>query len=298
MLYILKPSKKGHYNSYIEFLERILPEKQYFIIHKEELIIRRPKKDKILLLDFDITDLPQIISWGFQNEIFLINVSIEELYFKKNRFLLNRKNLFELLKKFNLLKIISTHRGAPYQSYLKCVDTLIYDIQYYDLLPVAMLKKEKPVELIAENKTESIVSIINTSTDKYDLMGLENAISRNPHITYIIVSRKVDLSKYNNVIQINRFISDNELYYLYQNFNHFLVTTRTNRPSGIFGRTMQFNKFAVILKGSYNHGIHYPNSIVINNLSDINKINFKNKPLEFDCTVFNDSYVLRNKLTL
>jgi hypothetical protein len=298
MLFILKPSKKGHYNSYIEFLERILPEGKYSVVQKEELQSKKPKKDKILLLDFDISDLIQIISWGFRNEIFLINVSIEELYFNKSKFLFNRKNLFEILKKINLLKIISTHRGAPYESNLECVDTLIYDIQYYDLLPVTVLKTEMPMELVDKHMMESIVSIINTSTDKYDLVELENAISLNSHITYVIVSRKVDLTKYENVIQINRFISDNELYYLYQNFNYFLVTTRTNRPSGIFGRTMQFNKFAIILKGSYNDGIQYPNSIVINNLSDVKKINFNKKPVQFDCTVFDDSLVLRNKLTL
>lgn len=298
MLFILKPSKKGHYNSYIEFLEKILPEGQYSVVQKKELQTIKPIKDKILILDFDSTDLIDILLWGSKNELFLINVSVEELYFKKNKFLFNRKNLFEILKKMNLLKIISTHRGAPYESYLKCVDTLIYDIQYYDLLPVTILKTKRPKELVDKHRLESIVSIINTSTNKYDLVELENAISLNSHITFIVVSRKVDLTKYDNVIQINRFISDNELYYLYQNFNHFLVTTRTNRPSGIFGRTMQFNKFAIILEGSYNDGIQYPNSITINTLSDIKKINFKKKPVEFDCTVFDDSFVLRNKLTL
>ena len=142
------------------------------------------------------------------------------------------------------------------------------------------------------------MSIINTSTEKYDLVALENAISLNSNITFIIVSRKVDLTKFDNVIQINRFISDNELYFLYQNFNHFLVTTITNRPSGIFGRTMQFNKFAVVLKGSYNDRINYPNSIVIKNLLDVKKINFKIQPVQFDCTVFDDSFILRKKLTL
>jgi hypothetical protein len=299
MLYILKPSKKGHYNSYIEYFNRLIPKHKCRTVEKEELKKLKPKSNKILLLDFNITDIFQILSWGLKNDIYLIHVSIEQLYLKKNKSLRSfiKKKLFTLLKKLELLKIISTHRGAPYEDQLKSVDTIVYDLQYYDLLPVDNLITERPIELVNHTISESIVAIINTSTDKYDLIELENSIALNTHIKFIIVSRKIDLSRFKNVIQINRFISDNELYYLYKHFNHFLVTTRTNRPSGIFGRTMQFNKFAIILENSFNKGIDYPNSIAIKCLLEINIINFKKSPVRFDCSIFDDSLVLLNKLT-
>jgi len=295
MLYILKSAKKGHYNSYIEFLDRILFEKSYKALEKLDLIKERPRGQKILLLDFSMNDLLLIILWGMRNEVFLISVSIEELYFKKERFLLNRKNLLHVLSKLNIIEIISTHRGAPYQQNLKCVNTFIYDIQYYDLLPVDTLPFEEPRELINFKGTQTIVAIINTSTDKYNVLELETAIRHNPTINFIIVSRKINVPKRDNVIHIDRFISDPELYYLYRHFNHFLATTKTNRPSGIFGRTMQFNKFAIILENSYNETLNYPNSLVIRRLSEINKIDFRKTPEKFDSSIFNDSSLLVDK---
>ena len=283
----------------MELLNRIIPKQQRLTIERKELKKMKPRRNKILLLDFRIVDIFQIVSWGLKNDIYIIHVSIEQLYQKKNKSLRRfiKKIFFTLFKKFELLKIISTHRGAPYEHQLKIVDTFVYDLQYYDLLPVEKLTTEQPLELINHMKSETIVSIINTSTDKYDIIELENSIALNAHITFVIVSRKIDLSKFKNVIQINRFISDNELYYLYKNFNHFLVTTKTNRPSGIFGRTMQFNKFAIIYEKSFNDGIEYPNSISIKNLLEINSINFNKSPAKFDCSIFDDSLLLLGKLT-
>lgn len=298
MLYLIDSKKKGHYESYKYFLESIIGKKKVCVIQNKLSNILKYKKGSILFLDFTLSNVLFIILASFKFKVFLLSVSVEELYLNEKKGVkkfLNRAKLFEFLKYFNFLNIISTHRGASYENKLICVKHFIYDIQYYDLL-ICNYESEEPIETKKLSPKKSILFFLNTSTKKYDIKSLSNSIKLNKEINFIIISRTVDFSSYKNVVQINRYIDDKELVALYKKYNWILSTTNTYRPSGIFGRAMQFNKFAIILENSYNSEIGYINSIEIKNYDDLGKINFNSKPKFFDTNFFNDSKKLKQIL--
>lgn len=298
MLYLIDSKKKGHYESYYYYLESIIGKKKISIIQNNLFNIIKYKKGTILFLDFGLSDILFIILASFKFKVFLLNVSVEELYLNEKKGIkkfLNRAKLFELLKYLNFLNIISTHRGAPYENKLSCVKHFIYDIQYYDLL-ICNYDSEEPIETKNVSPEKAILFFLNTSTKKYDIKSLSNSIKLNKNINFIIISKTVDFSFYKNVVQINRYIKDIELIALYKKYNWILSTTNTYRPSGIFGRAMQFNKFAIILENSYNSEIGYINSIKIKNYEELSKINFNSNPKFFDVNFFNDSKELKKIL--
>lgn len=273
----------------------------------------------IYFLDIDKGDLlffPFIILrsfWGakgvaisVRTEYLIQPVKINDLLvntYKSKFFHIQFKRfIFRLIKIWSLTKIISIHKGHPSTMLMsKYVDCFIYDPQLWDL-EFLNFSPFCPPEFCQKGESTSILVAgqFNEQRSKSELLEyLDNNSNSSFHF---IIAGKADikdsvlLKSFNNVTHIDRFLSNEELLFLFNHCDFIYCYYTNNRPSGFFGRAVQLNKPIIVRKGSFldQSFLNYSNKIVVSSLYDLDPSFLKSFRSSYDSPVFNDSDNFRN----
>jgi hypothetical protein len=320
--YIFVPNKKGHYDDYALFLSKLLWEHEVIVYRKkiDKLFAVLDYRSNVILLDIDQYDLLWSLFRSFYSfNTYAVSVSIETLISSRSTGLWSIKNNISLIKKsiktfmikylvaYNRLKLISIHKETPYElNITQLVSFCTYDFQYYDLQylqPSFSEPLEVKNKLAKEISKPYILIVNNTSAEKKNLEELKNWIVKSEKFNFIIVGNNsfIENKIYENVILINRYISNEELLYLMNHSNFIYCYYSNNRPSGFMGRAMQLNKNVIVKKNSYLGNISYGRSIKVDSLREMEDLNFQvitNGNLKaYSENLFDESSILKAYLT-
>lgn len=187
--------------------------------------------------------------------------------------------LFISIKFCSRTKLISIHKGHPKTPQMsKYVNSFIYDPQLWDLKFLNFTPK-RPIEVknILDKRTILIAGSFNEQRSRSEFLKYLNQIEEGSSLQFVIAGKiGVEdfefLHKIPNILIINRFISNEELYYLFLNTEIVYCFYTNNRPSGFFGRALQLGKKIIIRRNGYLHVMfgQYPNLIPIEQLSELN----------------------------
>jgi hypothetical protein len=281
MNYIFISNKNGHHKNYGIVIKKIIKGKT--ILNKYKIPFILIKKNKIFYLDFDKSQL----FYGLLAPLRKL-LGINDIYFSvRSEYILNR-NFIGLIKRFihTLVKIsggriISIHKGINTSDLSPYISDFIYDIQYWDL-PFLDASYTKPPELNFLSNNSSILAVIGALNQKRCKDKLIQFLTENNPKFHTIFAGKINqedqsrISKLSNVTLINRYISDNELFYLYKIAHaiYCYYDLSVRRPSGIFGRAVQFGKPAIIRKNGFLAKTYkqYDGIFEIENILELNKV--------------------------
>lgn len=226
-------------------------------------------KESIVYLDIDKYDLifvPLMIFRSFYaKRSFGISVRTERLLisqvFSLYDFvvLFTKQSLFLCLKLVSNTTIISTHKDQRGLSLLtKYVGEFVYDIQYWDL-DYMQIERRRPSHPILEKiDLTNIILIPGRFNRQKSVKEFLCALDSNSDQNFLIAG-KVDgevldlLIERDNIYIIDEYLPNEELLYLIEKsrFIYCYYPLEFDRPSGFFGRTIQFNNIALVRANSY-----------------------------------------------
>ena len=287
--FVFSLKKQGHYNDWASFFEdnfrfnTLISLKSQLKVCLTAHTIIFLDGDKWHLLYFPIMLLRNIsgrksIIFSIRTE-YLLRSSIKSLI---------KRLLYTSLISCRNIKIVSIHKLSKSKRISRYITDYIYDLQYWDL-PYLNFKKAAPPEINNIQFKKPVLLIIGKLSDKRNKTEILSVLENNNDLNYqIIISSEMSLhdlkifESNNNCIVVNRYVTNDELYYLYHISDIiFCYYNSVDRPSGIFGRAMQLGKYAVVKSDSYhsNYNRNYSGLIVIEEFSQLNSIvatmNFK-----------------------
>lgn len=295
-----KPKRKGHHSDYINFLINYWKIRNHSV--KESFFqkfISLFSDSKIILLDIDKNDLLyipiifilKIFKLNSKLDLYAISVrsseiilpsrSIINFLLKKGKYLFFKnflkKQIFLFLKKTDLIKIYSIHIDNINKKKLKAYfHDFFHDFQYYDL-EYYNFKFKRPEEIDTKFLKKSILIFIGANQSRRNLDELLTDIifHNSKDLKFTIVGKsKKSLNFNDKIVHINRYVENSELLFLIKNCLVVYCFYNNFAPSGFFGRSIQLNKKVIVSKGGYLDNFGYINSIPINKVSDIPKIDF------------------------
>lgn len=228
-------------------------------------------RTNIIFLDIDSRDLiflPFVVLrslWGgrgvaisVRTEALLINESKSFIFSKANLKSLIKRSLFKIIKHYSKTSILSIHRNTPIENKLiPYVNEFIFDPQLWDLKYLKIAKR-KPKELSDSffKEPQKIIFIpghLNDRRSKDELMRFVKSSNQFKFLFagHIEKLEEKTLSKKTNCTVINRFVSNEELLYLYEMSEIIYVFYTNNRPSGFFGRALQLGKTIIVRKNAF-----------------------------------------------
>jgi hypothetical protein len=213
---------------------------------------------------------------------------------------LYKRVLFALLKRASSTRIYSIHKNsADEKTMSKFIYGFFYDPSLWDLQFLSFETK-KPKEL--ENlplPIDNYILFIGSLIERRSRTEFLEYLKTNRQYQFLM-SGNIDpedaevLKQYPNVFFINRYIGDDELYYLMDKC-HVIYNFYTNqRPSGFFGRSMQMSKYIIVRSNSFLSTFFkdYSNLISVAKLDELNAMNIEvNKPAPVNDTakLFDDA---------
>ena len=315
---IVSSKNKGHYESYSKLVELILDRecKVVYKINIKEFLFA----EKYIVIDGDGVRLLLILI------TFLRSIRKCRTYFMSVRtesFV--SKGLYARVKRFLLIvakvqgytRLISIHKGNSFvMDKLNSLDAVdyIYDPQLWDL-GVFGKCEEKPSELDIEGrkfldggkKVLLVLGALNNKRSVDELIAGLTELSKMYQFVFAGVIREEYLNKLygHDIILINRYVTDEEIMYLYNmaDIVYAYYAQDVNRPSGIFGRAVQLDKFVLIRKDGFldqQYGA-YKYAIKVDSLSAIKideQLIAKGESSEgVNASSFDDSVLLRRFLS-
>ena len=203
-----------------------------------------------------------------------------------------KRLIFLFIKYCSNTKIISIHRGHKYEKKMhRYVSDFIYDPQLWDLKLLnfsQIIPDEVKVDLFKSNKKKVLVA--GSFNEQRSRKELIEYLETNTDFIFIIAG-KIDIEDYKhlklfkNCILINRYNSNEELFYLLNNCDIVYCFYTNNRPSGFFGRALQLNKNIIVRKNSFLHKtfLDYNRLVPVSNLNDIYLVkNNDNAKISYD----------------
>ena len=297
--YCFSANRICHHDDYYLLLSKLINIENIKDIKRKINILF--SKDVIFYLDIDSLDLmffPLILLrtiWGgkgvaisVRTEYLLESRSLKEFLFQRRRLIylksLVKRFLFYVLKKYSSTEILSIHKKHKKTSKLApYVNDFIFDPQLWDL-KILNIISEKPKEIVNDD-------IFNKKNDLPILVAgrFDAQRSKNELISYLkkgakynfIIAGKIDdqdlveIKSLENCTIINRFISNEELIYLYEKCYSVYCFYSNDRPSGFFGRALQFNKPIIVRKNRFLHLMfkEYRNLIAVEKLEELENMN-------------------------
>lgn len=280
-------------------------------------------KAPILFFDIDSSDLiyfPIILIrglWGgnglaisVRTEYLLEKRTIIQFLFNRNRLIfvksLVKRMIFFLLKKYSSTTILSIHKNHEQRKRMEpFVNDFIQDPQLWDL-EFLKLKSIKPIELDGYESAKSgpVILIAGRFDEQRSKSELLQFLSKNPNFNFIIAgiiesNDNQILNRYSNCFILNRFLSNEELIYLYEYCAIIYCYYTNDRPSGFFGRALQYNKPIIVRKNKFLHQAYndYEKLIPVDSLIDLSSFNFDSIEVQGSINhKFNDSIVFSKYL--
>ncbi|MBI2259912.1 MAG: hypothetical protein HYU67_13565 [Flavobacteriia bacterium] len=251
--------------------------------------------------------------WGAK--AIAISVRTEYLYLDKNYEKESDKSfkykqklkqiIFLLIKHFSLTKVYSIHKNTKYDKLvLHYTHGNFYDIQLWDL-KYLNFKESMPKELInLKLDLDNYVLLAGKLDERRSKSEFIKFIKNNSDIKFIIAGIIDDndiniLKDKPNLILINRFISNEELFFLMKYCKSIYSYYSNYRPSGFFGRSVQLNRQIIVKNNSFlsENFKEYKKLISISNLSELNA-DLLCMPMSHDESFIYDDYNFFSKLIL
>lgn len=275
--------KEGHYGDWERALQKLLG---CSVLHTfwAELVMLFTSR-KIIYLDADQKHLifvPLMLLrelWGGRN--YLISIRTEYLLFPTLKGAVKRK-IYAFLKRYSSARIISIHKGIQTDQYQRYITDYIYDLQYWDL-PYMDTEQQLPPELRDWQPEKPVVLLLGALNDKKSRVELLEFLVRNDTLQFhlVIAGRIMPqdqelLEQHSDCILINRYVENPEMLYLYSqaDFIYSFYTADTNRPSGIFGRAVQFKKHVIVRRDGFLHHSNreYEGLVPVDGIEEVNRI--------------------------
>lgn len=318
-IYCFSANRICHHDDYYLLINKIRPSSN-INCNKEKrrlLITDAP----IVFFDIDGADLAYIILillrglWGgkglaisVRTEYLLVKRSLFEFIFQRGRLVFIKawvkRILFYLIKNFSTTTLLSIHKNHPQKKDMVVyVNDFVYDPQLWDL-DLLNIKPSIPEEMkdFVFDKTQPIILVAGRFNEQRSKNELLDFLKKNSKLNFVIAGL-IEPSDFNflkkniNCLIINRFLSNSELIYLYDFCSIVYCYYTNNRPSGFFGRAIQFQKPIIVRKGQFLHKAfsEYNKLIVIEELDDLEEINVYDLIGETKkSSNFNDASILIN----
>lgn len=259
---IVTTEKKGHYAAYGEVIKALYHRNglESRCVLRLSGIMEGLKARRLVLVDGDsrhLTLVPLIIMRSLLGRLtVMLSVRTEDLLESRWKSKI-KAILFRFLKALPGCHVVSIHKGKHELLLDKYVSNFIYDIQLWDL-PLLSGKEEMPVEL-AEKKYSDYCLVLGGLNYKRNVGDVIAFAKANPDIYIIVAGGKSDADAVrdaecvSNLMVIDRYISDEEINWLYRNSKYVwaMYSKYINRPSGMLGRALQNNKFVLVREGGY-----------------------------------------------
>jgi hypothetical protein len=281
-----------HHDDYFEVVNKIRPAKNIKSFKTKIKILLSRKKIVLMAIDHsDLIFFPLLVLrslWGGKG----IAISVSTEWLKNNRtflqFFVNRgrfiylrsifnRTLFWIIKKFSTTSIYSIHKGTPDQDYFsKFVVGYFFDIQLWDVKTLN-IEGSAPIELEKlEGDLNQYILFGGNFDERRSRIEFLDYLKTRPDKKFILacITTEEDaaiLNSYPNIFLINRFITTEELFYLYYNTNVVYCFYTNQRPSGFFGRAFQMNKHIIVRENSYLATFfkEYKQLIPVSNLNEL-----------------------------
>lgn len=275
----------------------------------------------IVFFDIDSADLKYFLLimlrglWGgkglaisVRTEYLLEKRSIFQFIFHRRRLIyiksLVKRFLFYFIKNFSTTTVLSIHNcHADKKRMEPFINDFVHDPQLWDI-DILEIKPCRPPELkgYSKNKFEPIVLVAGRFDEQRSKNELLDYLQRNRQIKFIIAGIIMPddfekLQTLENCFLINRFLSNKELFFLYGFCSVIYCFYNNDRPSGFFGRALQFQKIIIVRKDKFLHNSFssYNKLLPVKNLDELNDVNFKDLMLlNVKNNEFNSSNLLKD----
>lgn len=296
-IYCFSANRICHHDDYYLLINKIRP----------SLNVKSNKEKRRLLItdasivffDIDSADLAYILFillrglWGgkglaisVRTEYLLEKRSFVEFFLQRGRLVFIKawvkKLLFYLIKNFSTTTILSIHKNHPQKKEMEAyVNYFVHDPQLWDL-DLLEINPIIPYEMrgFVFDKRQPMILVAGRFDEQRSKNELLDFLEKNSELNFIIagVIEPNDfntLQKNVNCIVINRFLSNEELMYLYDFCSIVYCYYTNDRPSGFFGRAMQFQKPIIVKKGKFLHQAFelYEKLIPVEYLDELKQIN-------------------------
>lgn len=304
LIYLYNIHKKGHYSELGILLRKLYNCIELFNVKKQ--IITCFKKNTVIFLDGDRLHLmffPLIIIrslLSYKSILFAIHT---ELVFRNSFKDFFRKSVLRFLKMISYCYIISINKSLIHLKLKKYVNFFIYDTQLWDLSYLNFGTKNINEFDIKKIKRPIILIFGVELNEKRNREEVIKYLNVNKHLDFsIIFSCKVNsvdkllIKQHKNCYLIDRYISNEEMIFLFKNIDYFFCYYDVNlqRPSGIFGRALQLNKYIIVKKGGYLEKAfyNYEGLIALERFQYIDKIMKEKKQKIYTNLNYDDSKLL------
>lgn len=269
---ILTTKKPGHYKSYGELCRALNGGGTVMETAPIWLTLRH---ERLVLVDGDSAHLnlsPLVVFRSLLGRptVFL-SVRTEDLL--NIRFKSRIKHLLiRFLIRLRRTSYVSIHYPGLKHLEGRCITKCIYDPQLWDL-PHLTSKKKSPDELAGATGYLLVLGALNEKRCKDELIANLDSLQA---VKVVFAGRmnaedKKKVETFPNVILINRYVTDAEILGLYANAGivYAYYDKSVNRPSGIFGRSLQLGLPVIVRKGGYldKHYGNYERMIKLSSLS-------------------------------
>lgn len=260
-------------------------------------------KSPIVFLDIDGDDLKYTLIillrslWGgrglgisVRTEYLLEKKTFMEFLLKRGRHIfvkaVVKRFLFLAIKKLSSTSIVSIHKNNPKRDGMEpFVSDFINDPQLWDLgilnIAPGVPNEWNNFKFIEKRKLVLVAGRLNEQRSKMDLIDY---ILQSEKFNFLICGNIEDddfkqLEVATNCFVINRYISNEELLFLYNECDIFYCFYSNDRPSGFFGRAVQMSKLIIVREGQFLHSTFssYEGLIPVKRLIDLDKYK-----IEFD----------------
>lgn len=255
----------------------------------------------IVFLDIDGRDLRYIMMilvrgiWGgrglgisVRTEYLLEKRNLKEFLFRRRRLIfikaMVKRFLFVTINKFSSTSIISIHKHHKKRVSMEpFILEFINDPQLWDL-KILNVTPSAPDEWNAFKsvKDQKLVLVAGRFDEQRCKTELIKYIYQNNKFNFLICGNMEeedyrDLMPLNNCFIINRYITNEELWFLYSNCDIFYCFYSNDRPSGFFGRAIQMKKPIIVREGQFLHTVFksYSGLIPVKELTDLDQIDIK-----------------------
>ena len=291
MNFTIFPNRHGHFQNYAELIAKL--SHQSYIPTTKKNYRTLFLSDRTLFIDGDGIDLFYAsalapIRFLLGKKTYVFSVRTEDLMKQRPKSMIKRYLIKYLLTKYKG-EFISIHNtNDELKRYTKDKNipiNYINDPQLWDL-SILKIHPRPPCELngvrLNHIKRKPILFIPGKMTSKRNsnhfVLRAEKLID---NFTIIIAGQQTSDFRYKlksirnieKIILIDRYISDEELVflYMYSDYIYAFYSTDIKRPSGVLGRALQLNKKVIVNKNGflYESFGHHNNIIGVSDLCDI-----------------------------
>lgn len=284
LYFIFSLRKEGHYRDFSKVVSNLLENNGYRTVLVDTTIkqlLLSFFSFRIIFIDGDKKHLlfaPIIIirSW-FKFKNYMFSIRTENVFTNKIHKIL-KYPIYIFLRKFSNTKIISIHKENIREEYEKIITHFIYDIQYWDLKYLNInIAIPSELEKFDFSNSIAIIGEFNEKKSRSELLSFLKDYNRG-NFTFIFAGKvnekdKEFLMSHSKCVVINRYIANEELFYVYEKceFIWCYYSTQIQRPSGIFGRALQLGKKIIVRDGGYlaRSNRDYPCLIKMKQITDL-----------------------------